>query len=101
MENKRRDDAKNKLKKLSREERAMRREVEQRAAREGEVAAEAERKAAFLAKIREGIRGLEVKIEECNENKDSNLTLILELQTRYISLSKMSNFKRSISHVQG
>ena len=84
MENKRRDDAKNKLKKLSREERALRREVEQRAVREGEVAAEAERKAAFLAKIREGIRGLEEKIEECNETKDSNLTLILELQTRYI-----------------
>ena len=101
MENKRRDDAKNKLKKLSREERAMRREVEQRAARESEVAAEAERKAAFLAKIREGIRAIEEKIEECNENKDSNLTLILELQTRYISLSKKSNFKRSISHVQG
>ena len=86
MENKRRDDAKNKLRKLSREERAMRREVEQRAAREGEVAAEAERKAAFLAKIREGIRGLEERVEECNENKDSNLTLILELQTRYILL---------------
>ena len=86
MENKRRDDAKNKLRKLSREERAMRHEVEQRAAREGEVAAEAERKAAFLVKIREGIRGLEERVEECNENKDSNLTLILELQTRYILL---------------
>ena len=106
MENKRRDDARNRLKKLARDERAMRREVEQRATKDSEVAAEAERKAAFLAKINEGIRGLEAKIAECNENKDANLTLILELQTRYSILYTLtdkvdSNFKRSISHVQG
>ena len=47
------------------------------------MAAEAERKAAFLAKINEGIRGLEAKIDEFNDNKDANLALILELQTRY------------------
>ena len=100
-----RDDARNKLKKLARDERAMRREVEQHATKDSEVAAEAERKAAFLAKINEGIRGLEAKIAECNENKDANLALILELQTRYIMymyIDKLtSNLKRSISHVQG
>ena len=47
------------------------------------MAAEVERKAAFLAKINEGIRGLEAKIDEFNDNKDANLALILELQTRY------------------
>ena len=105
MENKRRDDARNRLKKLARDERAMRREVEQHAAKDSEVAAEAERKAAFLAKINEGIRGLEAKIDECNENKDANLALILELQTRYacctLTQKVDSNFKLSISHVQG
>ena len=84
MQNKRRDDARNKLKKLSRDERAMRRQVDQRVARDREVAAEAERRAAFLAKIKEGICGLEEKIDECNENKDTNLALILDLQTRYV-----------------
>ena len=105
MENKRRDDARNRLKKLARDEKAMRREVDLRAAKDDEVAAEAERKAAFLAKINEGIRGLEAKIDECNENKDANLALILELQTRYacctLTQKVDSNFKLSISHIQG
>ena len=83
MQNKRRDDERNRLKKLARDEKAMRREVDLRAAKDDEVAAEAERKAAFLAKINEGIRGLEAKIDEFNDNKDANLALILELQTRY------------------
>ena len=62
----------------------MRREVEQHAARDREVAAEAESKAAFLVKIKEGVHRLEPKIDECNENKDSNLLLIFDLQTRYV-----------------
>ena len=45
MENKRHDDARNKLKKLSTGERTMLREVNQREARDREVAAEAERRA--------------------------------------------------------
>ena len=53
------------------------------------MAAEVERKAAFLAKINEGIRGLEAKIDEFNDNKDANLALILELQTRYSRLILM------------
>ena len=80
----RRDDARNKLKKLSRDESLMRLQVDQCAARDREVWAEAERRAAFLAKIKEGIRGLVAKIDERNENKDTNFALILDLQMRYI-----------------
>ena len=82
MENKRRDDARSKRKKLARDEKALQQEVEASAAKDDAAAAELEKKAAFLAKINEGVAGLEAKIDECTENKDANLALILELQAR-------------------